>query len=63
MKPEAAIRAMRDRADNIAIARARLAGALRTIRDLGGMQSVHNITAAEIERLTLNANDNGEWIG
>ncbi|KQW79735.1 hypothetical protein [Brevundimonas sp. Root1279] len=59
---EAAARGIQ-RADNIAIARARLAGAMRTIRDLGGMDAVRAITATEIERLTLSANDNGSWIG
>lgn len=63
MKSSAAILAMRTRATTIEIERARLVGAMRTIRDMGGMDAVRAICAAEIERLTLNANDNGAWIG
>jgi len=55
--------AMRERATTIQIERARLSGCLRTIRDLGGMDAVRAIAATEIERLTLGANDNGDWIG
>ena len=58
-----AILVMRERATTIQIERARLSGCLRTIRDLGGMDAVRAITATEIERLTLTANDNGAWIG
>lgn len=63
MDQHQAIRAMRDRSAVIEIERARLSGAMRAIRDLGGMAAVRSITAAEIERLTLSANDNGSWIG
>lgn len=63
MTPAAVASAMRQRADSLAVERARLAGCLRTIRDLGGMDAVRAMTATEIERLTLNANDNGVWIG
>lgn len=63
MKADAAILAMRTRATSIEIERARLAGAMRAIRDMGGIDAVRSITAAEIERLTLSANDNKDWIG
>ena len=63
MKPDQAITAMRQRATNIAIERARLAGAMRAIRDMGGIDAVRTITASEIEKLTASANDNGAWIG
>ena len=63
MRAAQAVIEMRNRADSIALARARLAGALITIRDLGGMDAVRAITATEIERLTLSVNDNGAWIG
>lgn len=60
---EAAARG-RLKADNIAIQRARLAGVLRALFDLGGIDAVRSCTAAEIERLPHpNANDNGAWIG
>lgn len=58
-----AITAMRERASTIEIERARLSGALRTIRDIGGMDAVRAVVKAEVERLTLSANDNGKWIG
>lgn len=63
MKPDQAITAMRQRATNIAIERALLAGAMRAIRDMGGIDAVRTITASEIEKLTASANDNGAWIG
>lgn len=63
MKPSEAAAAMRQRATNIAIERARLAGAMRAIRDMGGIDAVRTITASEIEKLTMSANDNGAWIG
>ncbi len=62
MKPDRAITAMRERAANIEIERARLSGA-RAIRDMGGIDAVPTITASEIEKLTMGANDNGSWIG
>lgn len=63
MKPDRAISAMRERAANIEIERARLSGAMRAIRDMGGIGAVRTITASEIEKLTMGANDNGAWIG
>lgn len=63
MNADQAITAMRQRAANLDIERARLSGALRAIRDMGGMDAVHAMTKAEIEKLTQSANDNGEWIG
>lgn len=63
MKPDQAVSAMRQRATNIEIERARMAGAMRAIRDMGGIDAVRSITASEIEKLTLNANDNGVWVG
>ncbi|CAN7171794.1 hypothetical protein [Brevundimonas sp. LjRoot202] len=62
MRVAAAVLAMRTRATSIEIERARLSGAMRAIRDMGGMDAVRAICAAEIERLTLTANDNGAWI-
>lgn len=58
-----AITAGRLLATNIAIERARLAGTLRAIRDLGGMDAVRSITATEIERLTLPKGEQGNWVG
>lgn len=63
MKPDRAITAMRERAANIEIERARLSGAMRAIRDMGGIDAVRTIAASEIEKLTMSANDNGSWIG
>lgn len=63
MKPSEAAAAMRQRATNIAIERARLSGAMRAIRDMGGIDAVRTITSSEIEKLTMSANDNGAWIG
>ncbi len=63
MNAEQAITAMRQRAANLDIERARLAGAMRAIRDMGGMDAVRAMAKAEIEKLTQSANDNGEWIG
>jgi len=63
MKPDRAITAMRERAANIEIERARLSGAMRAIRDMGGIDAVRTIAASEIEKLTMSANDNGAWIG
>lgn len=64
MNAAEAATAMRQKADNLAIQRARLAGCLRTIFDMGGIAAVRAMTAAEIERLPgVNANDNGAWIG
>lgn len=63
MNADQAITAMRQRAANLDIERARLAGAMRAIRDMGGMDAVRVMTKAEIEKLTQSANDNGEWIG
>lgn len=58
-----AIAAARMITTNIAIERARLAGTLRAIRDLGGMDAVRSITATEIERLTLSPGEQGKWVG
>lgn len=63
MRPDDATVRMRQMAANLDIQRARLSGILRTIRDLAGIDVVRAMTAAEIERLTLSANDNGSWIG
>lgn len=63
MKTDRAIIAMRERAANIEIERARLSGAMRAIRDMGGIDAVRTIAASEIEKLTMSANDNGSWIG
>lgn len=63
MKPDRAITAMRERAANIEIERARLSGAMRAIRDMGGIDAVRTIAASEIEKLTMSANDNGSRIG
>lgn len=63
MSPEAASAAMKNRAASLAIERARLAGVLRAIRDMGGIDAVRAMTKAEIDKLTQSANDNGEWIG
>lgn len=63
MRTDDAIARMRQRAANLEIERARLSGAMRAIRDMGGMDAVRAMTAAELERLTLSANDNGAWIG
>ena len=63
MKPDRAISAMRERAANIEIERARLSGAMRAIRDMGGIDAVRTITASVSEKLTMGANDNGAWIG
>ena len=64
MTPADAAAALRGRADNIAIQRARLAGVMRTIFDMGGLDLVKACTAAEIERLPASvANDNANWIG
>ena len=63
MKPDRAITAMRERAANIEIERARLSGAMRAILDMGGIDAVRTIAASEIEKLTMSANDNGSWIG
>ncbi len=63
MKTDRAITAMRERAANIEIERARLSGAMRAIRDMGGIDAVRTIAASEIEKLTMSANDNGSWIG
>lgn len=63
MKPDQAVSAMRQRAANIEIERARMAGAMRAIRDMGGIDAVRSMAASEIEKLMLNANDNGVWVG
>lgn len=63
MSPAEAITAMRERASTIEIERARIAGSFRTICDIGGIAAVRAVVKAELERLTPNANDNGEWIG
>lgn len=63
MKPDHAIMLMRQRAANLAIERARLSGVMRAIRDMGGIDALRAMTAAELERLTLSANDNSDWIG
>lgn len=62
MTPDAATARMRQCATAIEIERARLCGAMRAIRDMGGMDAVRSITATEIERLTA-SNDNKDWIG
>lgn len=63
MRPDDATVRMRQMAANLDIQRARLSGILRTIRDLAGIDVVRAMTATELERLTLSANDNGSWIG
>lgn len=62
MTPDAATHRMRERATSIEIERARLSGAMRAIRDMGGMDAVRAITATELERLAA-SNDNLNWIG
>lgn len=61
MRVEAGISAMRTRAVALEEARARLAGNLRSIRDLAGYDGVRTILKAEMARLERPGGR--DWIG
>lgn len=61
MRPEAAISRMRTRAVALEEARARLAGNLRSIRDLAGHDAVRAVVQAEMARLERPGDR--DWIG
>ena len=63
MSPVQAITAMKERADCLNLARARMSVQMRIILALGGPNACRDVFEAELERLTQGANDNGAWIG
>jgi hypothetical protein len=61
VRPDAAIQRLRQRATSVEEARVRLAGAMRTIRDLAGIDAVRAVMAAELARLERPGDR--DWIG
>lgn len=64
MSPAEATTAMRQKADAIAIDRAKLAGVFRSLNDHCGRNGLRSIIQTEFQRVTgANDNDKGAWIG
>ncbi len=57
-----AISRIKERADTLILARARLGQQMRIIFAAGGENALRNVFAAELEAIK-GANDNGAWIG
>lgn len=64
MTPAQAAAAMREKADEIALSRARLSSQMRLVSKLAGKQGLRAMFEAEFEKIEAEgANDNGAWIG
>ncbi len=62
MTPLQAANLMRETADTLNLARARMAAQMRIIFTIGGEQALRNVFEAENQRIK-GANDNGGWVG
>lgn len=62
MTPDKAIALMRERADTLNLARARLAVQMRVIFVAGGEHALRAVFEAELQSIR-GANDNDGWIG
>lgn len=64
MTPAQATAAMREKADELAITRARLSTQMRAVARLAGKNGLRAMFEAEFEKIEPEgANDNGAWIG
>lgn len=64
MTPSQAATRMREQADAIAIARARMASQMRAIAQMAGKNGLRAMFEAEFEKIGAEgANDNGVWVG
>ncbi|MEH6676157.1 hypothetical protein [Phenylobacterium sp.] len=64
MTPAQAATAMREKADEIALARARMSTQMRAVARLAGKQGLRAMFEAEFEKIDPEgANDNSQWIG
>ncbi|HYC66666.1 hypothetical protein [Brevundimonas sp.] len=63
MAIDAAITAMRERADVIQIERSRLGSAMRRIHAISGMAGLKACLESELERLQAANDHNRNWIG
>jgi len=61
--PDAAIQAMREKADALQIERARLGSSMRRIHALAGMNGLKACLESELERLTAANDHDRSWIG
>lgn len=61
--PDAAIQAMREKADALAIERARLGSSMRRIHALAGLTGLKACLESELERLTAANDHDRNWIG
>lgn len=61
--PDAAIQAMREKADAIAIERARLTTCMHRIFHLAGLTGLKACLESELERLTAANDHDRNWIG
>lgn len=62
MTPLQAANLMRETADTLNLARARMAAQMRIIFTIGGEQALRNVFEAETQSIK-GANDNSGWIG
>lgn len=62
MTPLQASTLMRETADTLNLARARMAAQMRIIFTIGGEHALRNVFEAETQSIK-GANDNGGWIG
>lgn len=63
MKPAAAAAAMREKADALILARARLGTEMRRIHALAGMSGLKASLESELERLQAANDHDRSWIG
>lgn len=64
MTPAQAATRMREKADEIAVARARMSSQMRTVARLAGKNGLRAMFEAEFEKIEPHgANDNGVWVG
>lgn len=62
MTPLQAANLMRETADTLNLARARMSAQMRIIFGIGGEQALRNVFEAEVQSIR-GANDNGGWVG
>ena len=62
MTPLQAANLMRETADTLNLARARMSREMRIIFTIGGEQALRNVFEAEVQSIK-GANDNRDWVG
>lgn len=63
MTPDRATTLMKERADVLALARARMASQMHTVARLAGLSGLRAMVEAEMEKIASAGEDGGSWIG